>query len=88
MNSLPPGGSQRSHRHNSMAVSLVIEGERCHSMSGGRRKDWARWVTTVTPLRAAHLHFNSGEKWAKFLTIRDGGIYNYTRALEFEFADV
>ena len=88
MNSLPPGGSQRSHRHNSMAVSLVIEGERCHSMVDGRRKDWAQWVTTVTPPTAAHSHFNGGEKWAKFLIIQDGGIYNYTRALGFEFADV
>ena len=88
MNSLPPGGSQRSHRHNSMAVSLVIEGDRCHSMVDGRRKDWAQWVTTVTPPTAAHSHFNGGEKWAKFLIIQDGGIYNYTRALGFEFADV
>lgn len=88
MNSLPPGGSQRSHRHNSMAVSLVIEGEQCHSMVDGRRKDWAQWVTTVTPPTAAHSHFNGGEKWAKFLIIQDGGIYNYTRALGFEFADV
>ena len=88
MNSLPPGGSQRSHRHNSMAVSLVIEGDRCHSMVDGRRKDWAQWVTTVTPPTAAHSHFNGGEKWAKFLIIQDGGIYSYTRALGFEFADV
>ena len=88
MNSLPPGGLQRSHRHNSMAVSLVIEGDRCHSMVDGRRKDWARWVTTVTPPTAAHSHFNGGEKWAKFLIIQDGGIYSYTRALGFEFADV
>lgn len=88
MNSLPPGGSQRSHRHNSMAVSLVIEGEQCHSMVDGHRKDWAQWVTTVTPPTAAHSHFNGGEKWAKFLIIQDGGIYSYTRALGFEFADV
>lgn len=88
MNSLPPGGSQRSHRHNSIAVSLVIEGERCHSMVDGRRKDWSQWATTVTPPTAAHSHSNDGDKWAKFLIIQDGGIYNYTRALGFEFAPV
>jgi gentisate 1,2-dioxygenase len=87
MNSLPPGGSQRSHRHNSMAVSLVIEGDRCHSMVDGRRKDWSQWATTVTPPTAAHSHSNGGDKWAKFLIIQDGGIYNYTRALGFEFAN-
>ena len=87
MNSLPPGGSQRSHRHNSMAVSLVIEGDRCHSMVDGRRKDWSQWATTVTPPTAAHSHSNGGDKWAKFLIIQDGGIYSYTRALGFEFAN-
>ena len=87
MNSLPPGASQRAHRHNSVAVSLVIAGEQCHSMVDGRRKDWAPWATTVTPPTAAHSHFNGGEKWAKFLIIQDGGIYNYTRALGFEFAN-
>ncbi len=87
MNSLPPGGSQRSHRHNSIAVSLVIEGHQCHSMVDGRRKDWSQWATTVTPPTAAHSHRNEGDKWAKFLIIQDGGIYNYTRALGFEFAN-
>jgi len=86
MNSLPPGGSQRSHRHNSIAVTLVIEGYQCHSMVDGRRKDWSQWATTVTPPTAAHSHANDGDKWAKFLIIQDGGIYNYTRALGFEFA--
>ncbi len=87
MNSLPPGGSQRAHRHNSVAVSLVIAGEQCHSMVDGRRKDWAPWATTVTPPTAAHSHFNGGDKWARFLIIQDGGLYNYTRALGFEFTN-
>ena len=88
MNSLPPRGSQRSHRHNSIAVSLVIAGERCHSMVDGQRKDWSQWATTVTPPTAAHSHTNDGDKWAKFLIVQDGGLYNYTRALGFEFAPV
>ena len=87
MNSLPPGGSQRAHRHNSVAVSLVIAGEQCHSMVDGRRKDWAPWATTVTPPTAAHSHYNGGETWARFLIIQDGGLYNYTRALGFEFTN-
>lgn len=87
MNSLPPGGSQRAHRHNSVAVSLVIAGEQCHSMVDGRRKDWAPWATTITPPTAVHSHFNGGETWARFLIIQDGGLYSYTRALGFEFAN-
>ena len=86
MNSLPPGQSQRAHRHNSVAVSLVIQGEGCHSVVDGRRKDWSQWATTVTPATAFHSHHNRGGKTAMFLIVQDGGIYNHTRALGFEFA--
>ena len=87
MNSLPAGATQRPHRHNSVAVSLVIEGEGCYSTIDGRRKDWAPWATTITPPTSVHSHHNGGGKLAKFLIIQDGGIYYYTRALGFEFAE-
>lgn len=85
MNSLPAGVTQRSHRHNSVAVSLVINGENCHSMVDGRRKDWSQWATTVTPPTAFHSHHNEGSQRATFLIVQDGGIYNHTRALGFQF---
>jgi gentisate 1,2-dioxygenase len=87
MNSLPAGKSQRPHRHNSVAVSLVIQGEGCYSMVDGRRKDWSQWATTVTPATSVHSHHNGGGKTAMFLIVQDGGIYYFTRALGFEFAD-
>jgi gentisate 1,2-dioxygenase len=87
MNSLPPGASQRPHRHNSVAVTLVIEGERCHSVVDGVRKDWSRWATTVTPATSVHSHHNAGERQALFLIVQDGGIYSHTRALGFEFTE-
>ena len=87
MNSLPAGKSQRSHRHNSVAVSLVIQGENCHSIVDGRRKDWSPWATTITPATIFHSHHNGGDKTAMFLIVQDGGIYYHTRALGFEFAD-
>ena len=87
MNTLPPGVSQRPHRHNSVAVSLVIDGERCHSMVDGRRKDWAQWATTVTPATSVHSHHNQGDRRATFLIVQDGGFYYYTRALGFSFAE-
>lgn len=86
MNSLPAGLTQRSHRHNSVAVSLVIQGENCHSMVDGRRKDWSQWATTITPATAFHSHHNGGDKTAMFLIVQDGGIYYHARALGFEFA--
>ena len=87
MNSLPAGKSQRPHRHNSVAVSLVIQGENCCSIVDGRRKDWSQWATTITPATSVHSHHNEGSKTAMFLIVQDGGIYNHTRALGFEFAD-
>lgn len=87
MNSLPAGMTQRPHRHNSVAVSLVIEGDKCFSTIDGRRKEWAPFATTITPPTSVHSHHNAGDKLAKFLIVQDGGIYYYTRALGFEFAE-
>jgi gentisate 1,2-dioxygenase len=87
MNSLPGGVVQRPHRHNSVAVSLIIKGERCFSVIDGKRKDWAPWATTITPPVAVHSHHNGGNEQALFLIVQDGGIYYHARAMGFEFAD-
>jgi gentisate 1,2-dioxygenase len=86
LNSLPPGQSQRPHRHNSVAVALVIQGDKCWSMVDGRRKDWAPWATTVTPPTAVHSHHNGGDSRALFLIVQDGGIYYHARTMGFSFA--
>ena len=87
MNSLPGGAVQRPHRHNAVAVSLIIRGERCFSIMDGRRKDWAPWATTITPGVAVHSHHNGGNEQALFLIVQDGGLYYHTRAMGFEFAE-
>ncbi len=87
MNSLPGGAVQRPHRHNSVAVSLIIKGDRCFSVIDGRRKDWAPWATTITPPVSVHSHHNGGNAQAMFLIVQDGGIYYHTRAMGFEFAE-
>jgi len=87
MNSLPGGVVQRPHRHNSVAVSLIIKGERCFSVIEGKRKDWAPWATTITPPVAVHSHHNGGNEQALFLIVQDGGLYYHTRAMGFEFAE-
>jgi gentisate 1,2-dioxygenase len=87
MNSLPAGVSQRPHRHNSVAISLVIQGDNCFSMIDGERIDWAPWATTITPPVSVHSHHNEGTAQAKFLIIQDGGIYYHARAMGFEFID-
>ena len=85
MNTLPPGDSQRAHRHNSVAVALVVQGENCYSVVEGERKDWAPWATTVTPPTSYHSHHNKGDKRAKFLIVQDGGLYNQGRTMGFSF---
>ena len=87
MNSLPAGGMQRPHRHNSVAVSLVIRGDRCYSKIDGERKDWAPWATTITPPVSVHSHHNDGDELAMFLIVQDGGLYYHARAMGFEFVD-
>ena len=87
INSLPGGAVQRPHRHNAVAVSLIIKGDRCFSMIDGRRKDWAAWATTITPPVSVHSHHNGGNEQALFLIIQDGGIFYHTRAMCFEFAE-
>ncbi len=87
MNALEPGQSQRPHRHNSVAVSLIVEGEGCYSVVDGRRKDWAPWATTITPPVSSHSHHNEGPQRAMFLIVQDGGIFYHARAMGFEFTD-
>jgi gentisate 1,2-dioxygenase len=87
MNSLPARMVQRPHRHNSVAVSLIIKGERCFSVIDGQRKDWAPWATTITPPVSVHSHHNGGDEQALFLIVQDGGIYYHMRAMGFEFAE-
>ncbi len=87
MNSLPGGAVQRPHRHNSVAVSLIIRGDRCFSVIDGKRKDWAPRATTVTPPGAVHSHHNGGNSQALFLIVQDGGLFYHTRTTGFEFAE-
>ncbi len=86
MNTLPPGDMQRAHRHNSVAVTLVVQGENCYSMVDGNRKDWTPWATTVTPPQSLHSHHNEGSRQARFLIVQDGGLYSYGRTMGFSFA--
>jgi gentisate 1,2-dioxygenase len=87
MNSLPAGFVQPPHRHNSVAVSLIIRGEGCFSIIDGKRKEWSPWATTITPPVSVHSHHNGGTEQARFLIIQDGGIYYHARAMGFEFAE-
>ena len=86
MNSLLPGESQRAHRHNAIAVTLVVRGVRCHSMIDGERVDWGQHAVMITPPAAMHSHHNEGADLALFLIVQDGGLYYHCRTMGFSYA--
>lgn len=84
LNTLPPGDSQPAHRHNSAAITLIVDGDGCHSMVDGQAAPWQRWHTMVTPPGAAHSHHNGGDRRALFLIVQDGGLHYRARTMGFQ----
>jgi gentisate 1,2-dioxygenase len=85
MNSLLPGEAQRGHRHNAVAVTLVLAGERCYSLVDGDRVDWEPHAVMITPPTAFHSHHNEGSELALFLIVQDGGVYYHCRTMGFSY---
>jgi gentisate 1,2-dioxygenase len=85
LNSLLPGESQRGHRHNAVAVTLVLAGERCYSLIDGERADWEPHTVMITPPAAFHSHHNDGDRLALFLIVQDGGVYYHCRTMGFSY---
>jgi gentisate 1,2-dioxygenase len=85
MNSLLPGEAQRGHRHNAVAVTLVVAGEGCYSLIDGRRVDWEPDTVMITPPTAFHSHHNEGTRLALFLIVQDGGVYYHCRTMGFSY---
>lgn len=87
LNTLPGGENQRAHRHNSAAITLVVQGADCHSMVDGVRCPWSPWATLVTPPGAPHSHHNAGSQRALFLIVQDGGLHYHARTMGFAFLE-
>ncbi len=87
MNQLEGGSMQIAHSHNSVAVSLAIEGPGCYSMVDGVRKEWIPYVTMVTPPTAVHSHHNPGTGLGTWLIVQDGGLHYHCRTMGFRFED-
>jgi gentisate 1,2-dioxygenase len=85
LNSLLPGEAQRGHRHNAVAVTLVLAGERCYSLIDGERADWEPLTVMITPPAAFHSHQNDGNELALFLIVQDGGVYYHCRTMGFSY---
>ena len=85
MNSLLPRESQRAHRHNAVAVTLIVKAERCHSRVGGTRIDWLEHAVMITPPADVHSHHNEGDALARFLIVQDGGLHYHCRTMGFSY---
>jgi gentisate 1,2-dioxygenase len=85
LNTLPPGEHQRPHRHNSAAITLILQGEGCYSMVGDERCPWKVGATLVTPPGEPHSHHNPGGVQARFLIVQDGGLHYHARTMDFVF---
>jgi gentisate 1,2-dioxygenase len=85
LNSLLPSEAQRGHRHNAVAVTLVLAGERCYSLIDGKRAEWEPQTVMITPPTAFHSHHNDGNELALFLIVQDGGVYYHCRTMGFSY---
>jgi len=96
---LPVGDVQAPHRHQSVALDLIIDCKPgCYTLIGkdlddhGRiidpeRVDWKPASAFVTPPGLWHTHFNESGTAAYLLPIQDAGLQTYLRTLDIRFSD-
>jgi gentisate 1,2-dioxygenase len=94
---LPKGAVQLPHRHQSVALDLILDCQPgCYTLvgtainsSGGiinpTRVDWKSNSAFITPPGYWHAHFNESNCDANFIPIQDAGLQNYLRTLDIKF---
>lgn len=93
---LPEGQFQPPHRHQSVALDLVLDCQPgCYTLLGNRdeegnlvdveRVDWEPGAAFVTPPGMWHSHHNESGADAFIIPIQDAGVQTYLRALDIRF---
>ena len=85
INTLEAGGDQRPHRHNGVAITLAIEGEKVYSMIEDEKLDWKNGVAQITPASELHSHHNRGSKRMMSFVVQDEGLHWYLRTVGFSW---
>ena len=97
---LPVEAVQRPHRHQSVALDLIIDCEPgCYTLVGSRldergeivspsRVDWTAGGAFVTPPGLWHAHINESGSPAHLLPVQDAGLQTYLRSLDIRFAPI
>jgi len=95
---VPSGAVQPPHRHQSVALDLVIDCDPgCYTLVGTeldatgeirkpRRIDWQAGGAFITPPGHWHGHVNESGRAARILPIQDAGLHTYLRSLDIRFA--
>jgi gentisate 1,2-dioxygenase len=95
---VPPGALQPPHRHQSVALDLILDCDPgCHTLVGRElaadgtilnpeRIDWQPGGVFVTPPGYWHAHGNESGRMARLLPIQDAGLHTYLRSLDIRFA--
>ena len=93
---LPVGAVQAAHRHQSVAVDLVVDAKPgCYTLVGrtlgpdgriadGERFDWQPHAVFVTPPGLWHSHHNESGHPAHILPIQDAGLHTHLRTLDIQ----
>jgi len=95
---LPAGAVQPPHRHQSVALDLIIDCQPgCYTLVGDHvdadgkivkptRIDWEEGGAFVTPPGKWHAHLNESGVDAHLIPVQDAGLQTYLRALDIRFA--
>jgi gentisate 1,2-dioxygenase len=94
---LPDGAVQRPHRHQSIALDLIVDcAHGCYSLVGEalddegaivdpQRVEWEPGGAFVTPPGLWHSHHNESGAPAHLFPVQDAGLHTYLRTLDIRF---
>lgn len=95
---LPPHQEQRPHRHQSVALDLILDAppSGCYTLLGTRldergeivdpiRVDWQAGGAFTTPPGMWHAHYNETATPAHLIPVQDAGLQTYLRSLDIKF---
>lgn len=95
---VPPGATQAPHRHQSVALDLILDCDPgCYTLVGSeldseglirspKRIDWESGGAFITPPGLWHAHVNESGRTARLMPIQDAGLHTYLRSLDIRFA--
>lgn len=94
---LPKNAVQLPHRHQSVALDLILDCHAgCYTLLGTRisaqgkiinpiRVDWKPYSAFITPPGYWHAHYNESSADAYLLPMQDAGLHTYLRSLDIKF---